>query len=385
MSLPELPSTVIALILGKTDDLQDLVNLVCSCRGTYEAFETYTFDALVARPTLLRELPFAVAAQHFTSTESVAEERSWRDVQAFVDDMVRSPEKMYDELNRMRSSELLNMCKTAYFVQELVGDMGNVFRQRLNVAKDIVLTEEAGPGMSPEYFSYDIRGLSSSEQSRFLTAVYRTEILLQAFKAHAGIATAMMCHARAWLLNSFSIIEIEQIQCVYAYLESRFDEDCDRILDKDFGFGIDDLIDLTSDTMEQRWISQGCAFVCQLRRVNRQRASVMLLSKIHADSASPYLALSELGNCYRTCNNLTKPRDKLDHVEGPVSAYYQAHKLMPLIIFDFKKYELRLYPSAFDPRNWALYWVGYVPWDHRRVKDCKLWSIADWMRAQTHT
>ena len=125
-------------------------------------------------------------------------------------------------------------------------------------------------------------------------------------------------------------------------------------------------------------ISQGCAFVCELRRVPRESKGLMLLSKMDADSASPYFALSELGNCYQTCNNLTAPRDKLDRDWGPCGAYLEAHtpwwapwvrNARPVVGDGRLKALKRLYASAFDPRNWALYWLGYVLWDESRISD----------------
>lgn len=201
MLITDLPNEVIGNILRNLESLEELGHAILACRHFYHTFTLYkdipgTVLASTWEPELL---PLAVA------TELVGElqqPRTGDAVRNFVDSFVYEPEHALRAMKRMDVSSLLSMCETQSAVTDLAFDMAGDAFKNFDFWDYAVAWEEGGVRLSP------------AEATRFCRAMYRTQIYFKAFTDEASVK-----EGQRWLLTSFAMFEIEQIACVYDYLE----------------------------------------------------------------------------------------------------------------------------------------------------------------------
>lgn len=201
MLITDLPHEIVASTLRALESLEDLGHAILTCRHFYNTFRVYkdipgTVLASSWDPELL---PLAVA------TELVRElpgPRTGLAVRAFVDSLVYDRKNLSQTIKRMEMPALLSMLQTEGAVYDLAFDMAEEAYKEFEFDEYVIAHEEADVGLSP------------AEALRFCRAFYRTQLYFGAFPDGASVREGQI-----WLLTSFAMFEIEQIACVYDYLE----------------------------------------------------------------------------------------------------------------------------------------------------------------------
>lgn len=212
MLVADLPHEIVATILRVLESLEDLGQAILTCRHFYNTFKLYkdipgTILASTWDPDLL---PLAVATE---LVREVPHPRTGHDVRKFVDSLIYDPKNVTQTIKRMDMSSLLSMRQAEGAVFDLAFDMAEEAYKQFDFDEYVIAYEQANVGLSP------------AEALRFCRAVYRTQLYFEAFPDEASVREGQI-----WLLTSFAMFEIEQIACVYDYLE-RVVLKCELFLD----------------------------------------------------------------------------------------------------------------------------------------------------------
>lgn len=205
MQLTELPHEVLALILKDLDTLEELGQAIFVCRHFYNTYTLYkdipgTILASSLDPELLT---IAVATE---LVRDLPKPRTGLAVRDFVDGLVYDlrQARAVQELKRMDIHRLLNLRRTQEAIVDLAFDFAENAYQMFDFSEYTIAYDEADVGLSP------------AEATRFCRALYRTQLYLEAFDDDSPQTIE---EGQVWLIMSFAMFEIEQIACVFDYLQ----------------------------------------------------------------------------------------------------------------------------------------------------------------------
>ncbi|KAH8648449.1 hypothetical protein BX600DRAFT_475279 [Xylariales sp. PMI_506] len=249
-TLTSLPCEVVANILRNLDNIQSLVPCLLSCRHIYTSFRESPGIAVgiiqqqVGQPLL----PYVVAAVE--SSHIQIREATTDSVRGLLDIIHAKPTEL---TGLVRSFSLPRLQQMGYthnlitrFANDFAADAWSLFCQQAS------------------YSSSDV-SLSAAELFRFCRALYRVDIFLALSRTDNPGAFAE-CQYECFF-SQLPPWEIEQLGCVYDFLERSFSSAVFEVLahDIDFGeFSVDYLTLGEDNYRKQRWLSQGLSFIGQL-------------------------------------------------------------------------------------------------------------------------
>lgn len=201
--ITDLPLEVTASIFRHLESLDDLGHCILACRHFHNTFKEYkdvpgTIVGSSWDPDLLS---LAVATE---LVKGLPTDRSGLAVRDFVDGLVYDSKNMYRMLKTMSVPSLLSMMDMQDAIVDLAFDMAESSFREFDFNDYAIAYNEGGVGLSP------------AEATRFCRAFYRTQLYFEAFP---NATEATVAEGSAWLASSFAMFEIEQMACVYDYLE----------------------------------------------------------------------------------------------------------------------------------------------------------------------